>query len=100
MFLLLLIITFFRVIFPLKLNLNGFIVNNRNGLDKEEALSEGFPEELFGSGSKCDDSSYTGTDSSSALDEIDQVSQRKLIFCIHSTYTIIYCMHICQFVSG
>jgi hypothetical protein len=43
-------------------------------MDKEEALSEGFPEELFGSSSKCDDSSYTGTDSSSALDEIDQVN--------------------------
>lgn len=61
-----------KVEFPLKLNLNNFISNNKNGLDKEEALSEGFPEELFGSGSKCDDSSYTGTDSSSALDEIDQ----------------------------
>ncbi|VVC39387.1 Hypothetical protein CINCED_3A016381 [Cinara cedri] len=61
-----------KVMFPLKLNLNGFISNNKNGVDKEEALSEGFPEELFGSGSKCDDSSYTGTDSSSALDEIDQ----------------------------
>lgn len=61
-----------KVVFPIKLNLNSFISNNKNGLDKEEALSEGFPEELFGSGSKCDDSSYTGTDSSSALDEIDQ----------------------------
>lgn len=65
---------FFRVEFPLKLNLNSFMSNNKNGLDIEEVLSEGFPEELFGSSSKCDDSSYTGTDSSLALDEIDQVS--------------------------
>lgn len=71
---LLIIIIIFRVVFPLKLNLNSFISNNKYGVDKEEALSEGFPEELIGSGSKCDDSSYTGTDSSSALDEIDQVS--------------------------
>lgn len=76
--------------FPLKLSLNSFISNNKNGIDKEEALSEGFPEELFGSGSKCDDSSYTGTDSSSALDEIDQVSQRKLVFCFHIGHTKIY----------
>lgn len=61
-----------KVVFPLKLNLNSFIANNKNGIDKDETLSEGFPEELFGSSSKCDDSSYTGTDSSSALDEIDQ----------------------------
>ncbi|XP_050432536.1 ubiquitin carboxyl-terminal hydrolase 47 [Adelges cooleyi] len=61
-----------KVEFPLKLNVNGFISSNKNGLDKDEVLSEGFPEELFGSNSKCDDSSYTGTDSSSALDEIDQ----------------------------
>lgn len=64
------------MVFPLKLNLNSFIVNNKNGVDKDEALSEGFPEELFGSSSKCDDSSYTGTDSSSALDEIDPVSEK------------------------
>lgn len=66
--------------FPLKLNLNSFISNNKNGIEKDEALSEGFPEELFGSGSKCDDSSYTGTDSSSALDEIDQVNEIKFIY--------------------
>lgn len=63
--------------FPLKLNLSSFI-SPKYGVDKEEALSEGFPEELFGSGSKCDDSSYAGTDSSSALDEIDQVNLKKL----------------------
>lgn len=68
--------------FPLKLNLNSFISNNKNGIEKDEALSEGFPEELFGSGSKCDDSSYTGTDSSSALDEIDQVNEIKFFFFI------------------
>lgn len=73
LFILSLLFSYYRVEFPLKLNLNNFISNNKNGSDKEEALSEGFPEELFGSGSKCDDSSYTGTDSSSALDEIDQV---------------------------
>lgn len=73
-FIIFLLINFFRVIFPLKLNLNSFISNNKNGMDKEEALSEGFLEELCGFSSKCDDSSYTGTDSSSALDEIDQVS--------------------------
>lgn len=68
----------FRVVFPLKLNLNSFISNNKNGIDKEEVLSEGLPEEMFGSSSKCDDSSYTGTDSSSALDEIDQVRLMKI----------------------
>lgn len=76
LFILFYLFSYYRVEFPLKLNLNNFISNNKNGLDKEEALSEGFPEELFGSGSKCDDSSYTGTDSSSALDEIDQVIKK------------------------
>jgi len=76
LFILFYLLSYYRVEFPLKLNLNNFISNNKNGLDKEEALSEGFPEELFGSGSKCDDSSYTGTDSSSALDEIDQVIKK------------------------
>lgn len=77
---------FFRVVFPLKLNLNSFIASNKNGIDKDETLSEGFPEELFGLSSKCDDSSYTGTDSSSALDEIDQVNEQIINLILYYNY--------------
>ncbi|XP_050541895.1 ubiquitin carboxyl-terminal hydrolase 47-like isoform X2 [Daktulosphaira vitifoliae] len=75
-----------KVEFPLKLNVNRFVSNNKNGIDKDEVLSEGFPEELFGSNSKCDDSSYTGTDSSSALDEIDQDEDEGIDVTQHRHY--------------
>lgn len=57
-----------RVVFPETLNLNGFISETSlsSTMYKEEG-SEGFPEEIAGSSSKCDDSSTT--DSGSAIDD-------------------------------
>ena len=59
----------YRVVFPETLNLNSFVplVNlTTSNVFKEEG-SEGFPEEITGSSSKCDDSSTT--DSGSAIDD-------------------------------
>ncbi|XP_065220993.1 ubiquitin carboxyl-terminal hydrolase 47-like isoform X2 [Planococcus citri] len=60
-----------KVSFPQTLNLNSLIpysnvVSSTSPLYKEEG-SEGFPEEITGSSSKCDDSSTT--DSGSAIDD-------------------------------
>lgn len=57
-----------RVEFPKTLNLNGYVAetNITSNMYKEEG-SEGFPEEIAGSSSKCDDSSTT--DSGSAIDD-------------------------------
>lgn len=68
---------FFRLEFPLYLNLNSFIPYDENSLDNESVISEGYLGDLLGPGRKCDDSNYIGTDHSYALDEIDQVFLKK-----------------------